>query len=64
MGKDSISIGNVVGSNIFNLGLILGGTALIERLKHQSYLQRWFFSAFCYYFVIFFVIWINNITKS
>ncbi|MAJ44037.1 MAG: conjugal transfer protein TraR [Candidatus Marinimicrobia bacterium] len=33
MGKDSISIGNVVGSNIFNLGLILGGTALIREIK-------------------------------
>lgn len=32
MGKDSISIGNVVGSNIFNLGLILGGTALIRQV--------------------------------
>ena len=33
MGKDSISIGNVVGSNIFNLGLILGGTALIREIQ-------------------------------
>jgi len=33
MGKDAISIGNVVGSNIFNLGLILGGTALIREIQ-------------------------------
>ncbi len=31
-GRGSISIGNVVGSNIFNLGFILGGVALIRPL--------------------------------
>ena len=29
-GKTDISIGNVIGSNIFNLGFILGGTAIIR----------------------------------
>ncbi len=29
-GKSDISIGNVIGSNIFNLGFILGGTAIIR----------------------------------
>jgi cation:H+ antiporter len=28
-----ISVGNIVGSNIFNLGFILGGTAIIHNLK-------------------------------
>ena len=28
-----ISVGNIVGSNIFNLGFILGGTAIIHSLK-------------------------------
>jgi cation:H+ antiporter len=28
-----ISVGNIVGSNIFNLGLILGGTAIFKSLK-------------------------------
>ena len=32
-GQTDISIGNVVGSNIFNLGFILGGTAMIRAIK-------------------------------
>ena len=32
-GNSNISIGNVVGSNIFNLGFILGGCAMISALK-------------------------------
>ena len=32
-GKGDIAIGNIVGSNIFNLGFILGGTAIIHSLK-------------------------------
>ncbi len=32
-GKANISVGNVVGSNIFNLGFILGGCALFKTLK-------------------------------
>jgi cation:H+ antiporter len=32
-GKPDISVGNVVGSNIFNLGFILGGCALFRALK-------------------------------
>lgn len=32
-GQGDISIGNVVGSNIFNLGFILGGVALIRAIK-------------------------------
>lgn len=32
-GKSDISVGNIVGSNIFNLGFILGGTALIRSLS-------------------------------
>ncbi len=32
-GQTDISIGNVVGSNIFNLGFILGGTAMIRSIK-------------------------------
>ncbi|MEM8857557.1 MAG: sodium:calcium antiporter [Chloroflexota bacterium] len=31
-GKSDISVGNVVGSNIFNLGFILGGVALVSAL--------------------------------
>ena len=31
-GKSSISVGNVVGSNVFNLGFILGGCALIRSI--------------------------------
>src|SRR6056297_3651617 len=32
-GMGDISVGNIVGSNIFNLGFILGGTALIRSLN-------------------------------
>lgn len=32
-GMGNISVGNIVGSNIFNLGFILGGTAIIHSLK-------------------------------
>ena len=36
-----ISVGNVVGSNIFNLGFILGGTAIIHNIKtNRIVLQR------------------------
>ncbi len=31
-GQSDISVGNIVGSNIFNLGFILGGTAIIQSL--------------------------------
>ncbi|TNF41574.1 MAG: sodium:calcium antiporter [Bacteroidetes bacterium] len=31
-----ISVGNIVGSNIFNLGLILGGTAIFRSLKTDN----------------------------
>jgi len=31
-GRNEISVGNIVGSNIFNLGLILGGAALIRAI--------------------------------
>jgi len=32
-GMGDISVGNIVGSNIFNLGFILGGTAMVHSLK-------------------------------
>ncbi|MBS3777461.1 MAG: calcium/sodium antiporter [Bacteroidales bacterium] len=32
-GKGDISVGNIVGSNIFNLGFILGGTAMVRSLN-------------------------------
>ncbi|MGM5470287.1 calcium/sodium antiporter [Flavobacteriaceae bacterium LMO-SS05] len=32
-GQTDISVGNIVGSNIFNLGFILGGTAIIKSLS-------------------------------
>ncbi len=35
-GMGDISVGNIVGSNIFNLGFILGGTAIIHSLKTTS----------------------------
>jgi cation:H+ antiporter len=35
-GQTDISIGNVIGSNIFNLGFILGGTAMIRPIATSS----------------------------
>ena len=35
-GMSDISVGNIVGSNIFNLGFILGGTAIIRSLKTSN----------------------------
>ena len=34
--QTDISIGNVIGSNIFNLGFILGGTAIIRPISDQK----------------------------
>ncbi len=39
-GQGAIAIGNVVGSNIFNIGFILGLTALITPLRVQSQLVK------------------------
>jgi cation:H+ antiporter len=38
--KADISVGNVVGSNVVNLGFVLGGTALIRRLPVATDLVR------------------------
>lgn len=35
-GESNISISNVIGSNIFNLGFILGGVAIIKTIKTSS----------------------------
>lgn len=39
-GQSAISVGNVVGSNIFNLGFILGGAALVRAIPTNSFLVR------------------------
>ena len=39
-GRSDISVGNVVGSNIFNLGFILGGLALFNTIKTSKTLVR------------------------
>ena len=38
--QSDISIGNVIGSNIFNLGFILGGTAIIHPITTSSKLSN------------------------
>ena len=35
-GAGDISVGNIIGSNIFNLGIILGGVAIIRNLKTNT----------------------------
>ena len=47
--QSDISIGNVIGSNIFNLGFILGGTAIIRPIATSSKLLD------CYYCFIGFI---------
>lgn len=39
-GMGDLSVGNIVGSNIFNLGFILGGTAIVQSLKTSKTLIR------------------------
>lgn len=39
-GHDNISIGNIVGSNIFNLGFILGSVALVHPIKTTPTIVR------------------------
>ncbi|WP_436910011.1 calcium/sodium antiporter [Halosimplex marinum] len=39
-GEADISVGNVVGSNVVNLGVVLGGTALVRRLPVDAALVR------------------------
>ncbi len=39
-GASDISVGNIVGSNIFNLGFILGGAAMVTRLHSSEKLAR------------------------
>ena len=39
-GMGDISVGNIVGSNIFNLGFILGGTAIVHSLKTNRTIIR------------------------
>jgi cation:H+ antiporter len=39
-GKSDISVGNVIGSNVVNLGFILGGTALVRALPVSDALVR------------------------
>ena len=39
-GYGDISVGNIVGSNIFNLGFILGGCALVRTINTSAHLLR------------------------
>ena len=44
-GKSDIALGNVIGSNIANVGLILGSTALLFKLQAdlKTYVNDWLF---------------------
>ncbi|RRO14357.1 calcium/sodium antiporter [Flavobacteriaceae bacterium 14752] len=56
-GKPDFAIGNVVGSNIANIGLVLGVTAIIHKLSTDRDFNRFYwpimmlFSIFLYYFL-------------
>ena len=56
-GSDDISVGNIVGSNIFNIALILGATAIVFPLKakREALRKDWPFmmiSSILFYFLI------------
>ena len=63
-GMGNIAIGNIVGSNIFNLGFILGGTAIIHSLKTSRTLivRDGFFLLFGTFILLFFL-WDLTLTK-
>ena len=63
-GVGNIAIGNIVGSNIFNLGFILGGTAIIHSLKTSRILivRDGFFLLFGTFILLFFL-WDLTLTK-
>ena len=63
-GIGNIAIGNIVGSNIFNLGFILGGTAIIHSLKTSRILivRDGFFLLFGTFILLFFL-WDLTLTK-
>ena len=63
-GVGNIAIGNIVGSNIFNLGFILGGTAIIHSLKTSRMLivRDGFFLLFGTFILLFFL-WDLTLTK-
>ncbi|QTY26930.1 calcium/sodium antiporter [Flavobacterium sp. CS20] len=56
-GKPDFALGNVVGSNIANIGLVLGVTAIIHKLSTDKDFNRFYwpimmlFSIFLYYFL-------------
>lgn len=56
-GKPDFALGNVVGSNIANIGLVLGVTAIINKLTTDKDFNRFYwpimmlFSIFLYYFL-------------
>ena len=63
-GVGNIAIGNIVGSNIFNLGFILGGTAIIHSLKTSRIVivRDGFFLLFGTFILLFFL-WDLTLTK-
>ena len=63
-GVGNIAIGNIVGSNIFNLGFILGGTAIIHSLKTSRILivRDGYFLLFGTFILLFFL-WDLTLTK-
>ena len=63
-GIGDIAIGNIVGSNIFNLGFILGGTAIIHSLKTSRIVivRDGLFLLFGTFILLFFL-WVLALTK-
>jgi len=61
--KANISVGNVVGSNIFNLGFILGGAALIRAISTSSKLV-WRDGIFLITVTVVLYFFLNDLTLS
>ena len=63
-GSGNIAIGNIVGSNIFNLGFILGGTAIVHSLQTSRIVivRDGFFLLFGTFLLLFFL-WDLTLTR-
>ncbi|UCS95690.1 calcium/sodium antiporter [Echinicola marina] len=63
-GTNDIAIGNVVGSNISNITLVLGTTAIIYPILLKSNTLKWDFSFTLISAILFYLLSLNNIVST